>query len=71
MMMSKEPRPKPAGPLPSVLRIEAEHNPRHDELRKDIAKRLKRACSNLSEHEFSALVDKILKVQITGEKRAF
>ena len=60
----------PSRPVPAVAGItDLEHNPRHDAIRKDIAKRLAKSCSTLSEEAFAALVDKILKVQIAGERR--
>jgi hypothetical protein len=47
----------------------AEPNPRHEAIRKDIAHRLRQSCSHLSDEEFTALVEKMLKVQLAGERR--
>ena len=44
-------------------------NDRHEAIRKDIAGRLRKICSAMSEVEFAALVDKMLKVQLAGEGR--
>jgi hypothetical protein len=46
-----------------------EENPRHEALRQDISARLRNSCSHLSEEEFAALVEKMLKVQLKGERR--
>ena len=46
-----------------------DRNPRHEAIRKDITKRLRKSCSSLSEEEFTALVEKILKVQVDGERK--
>ena len=55
---------------PDVFRIiPPEFNDRHESIRKDIASRLRKSCSGLSEEGFAALVEKILKVQLRGEKR--
>lgn len=43
---------------------------RHEALRKDIAGRLRKGCSHLNDEEFATLVDKIVKVQLAGERRS-
>jgi hypothetical protein len=48
---------------------EPDPNPRHEALRKDIAARLRKSCSHLSDAQFEALVEKMLKVQLNGERR--
>ncbi len=42
---------------------------RTEKIRSDLAKRLKNACSYLSEEEFRVLLDKMTKVQLEGEGR--
>jgi hypothetical protein len=39
-------------------------------IRQDIAKRLRKVCSNLTDVEFAALVDRMIEVQLIGEGRA-
>jgi hypothetical protein len=43
---------------------------RHDMIRADIARRLRKACSYLGDEEFAALVDKIVEVQLKSERGA-
>jgi len=40
---------------------------RLEKARKDIARRLKRICSNLSEEDFQSLVEKMAKEQLRSE----
>lgn len=54
---------------PGVSLVKPEVNERHEKIRKDIATRLRRACSDMSEEDFAALVDKMLKVQLAAETR--
>jgi hypothetical protein len=42
---------------------------RRASVRADIAKRVKRACTHLSDEEFSRLVDEMTDRQIRGERR--
>jgi hypothetical protein len=42
---------------------------RCEAIRNDIATRLRRACSYMSDEEFAALVDKMVKTQFGGEGR--
>ena len=44
-------------------------NPRHEIIRKDIAARLRKSCTHLSDVEFEGLVERMLKVQLNGERR--
>lgn len=44
---------------------------RLEKLRTDIAARLGNACCELSAEDFALLVDKIARVQLRGERRAF
>jgi hypothetical protein len=61
---------RPHRPIPTVVKSnESEHNPRHEMIRKDLAHRLRKSCSDLSEEAFNALIDKILNVQLEGERR--
>jgi hypothetical protein len=48
--------------------IEQEDKTRFDHVRKTIAHRLKKACSHMDAHEFDALVDRITRVQLRGER---
>jgi hypothetical protein len=41
---------------------------RHAAIRRDVAQRLRKACVHLSDEEFDELVDKIVKVQLEGER---
>ena len=43
---------------------------RMEKVRAEIARRLKNACSHLSEEEFEVLVDRMTKVQLGGEGRS-
>jgi hypothetical protein len=43
---------------------------RHDAIRKDVANRLRKACSHLSEEDFAALVQQIVNVQLKSEGRS-
>jgi hypothetical protein len=49
--------------------IEREDKVRSDQVRSDVASRLKKACCHLQDAEFAALVDKITAVQLRGERR--
>jgi hypothetical protein len=40
---------------------------RTEKVRSDISARLRKACSHLSEEEFNALVEKMIRVQLGGE----
>ena len=42
---------------------------RTEKIRTDLAARLKKACSHLSEEEFKVLLDKMTRVQLEGEGR--
>ena len=44
--------------------LEGEEKARYEEVRKSLAKRLKKACAHLSPEEFDELVEKMTKVQI-------
>jgi hypothetical protein len=53
-------------PLGNVL--EQADKTRHEDIRRDIAQRLRKACSHLSDEDFAALVHKIVKVQLKSER---
>jgi hypothetical protein len=54
-----------SSPGPSVPgSIEEEDKIRKDNVRRDIANRLRKACSHLSEKEFAALVERMTRVQL-------
>jgi hypothetical protein len=42
---------------------------RYEAIRFDIATRLRRACSYMSDEEFAALVDKLVKAQFGSERK--
>ena len=42
---------------------------RAERIRLDIATRLRAICHNLTDEDFSALVEKMTKVQLRGERR--
>ena len=44
-------------------------NVRADKIRNDIATRLRPVCRNLSDEEFSALIEQMTQVQLRGERR--
>jgi hypothetical protein len=69
--MTKQHTPKggAARPLHDEV-LEQEYHIRHEDIRKDIAQRLRNACSHLSDEEFAALVQKIVKVQLKSEGRS-
>jgi hypothetical protein len=52
------------------LDVKQDDNPRYEMIRKDVAHRLRKACSHLSDEEFAALVDRIVKIQLAGEGRS-
>jgi hypothetical protein len=49
---------------------DAETNARHEMISVDVARRLRKACHYLSDAEFAELVDKIVKTQLSAERRA-
>ena len=54
---------------PNILGLhQAENTLRHEAIRVDVARRLRKACSHLSDEEFAALVDKIAGVQLRAER---
>jgi hypothetical protein len=55
-------------PLGNVF--EQDDNIRHESIRKDIANRLRKACSHLNDEDFAALVQEIVKVQLKSEGRS-
>ena len=57
------------GKFRPLTAVERKDSVRHEAIRADVAKRLRKACTHLNEKEFAALVDKIVKVQLKGEKR--
>ena len=62
MTMPPETLKTPAFQLDSNARIET--------VRSDIAARLEKSCHDLPETEFVALVDRMTRVQLVGERRA-
>jgi hypothetical protein len=62
------PRSRAAAERPTAK--ESETNSRREAIRRDIAHRLRRSCSHLSEDAFAALVDEIMRVQLAGEARS-
>ena len=57
---------------PETLKTPAfqqDSNARIETVRSDIAARLEKSCCNLPAAEFVALVDKMTRVQLTGERR--
>ena len=58
---------------PEILKTPAfqqDSNGRIEKVRSDIAARLEKCCGNLPAAEFVALVDKMTRVQLNGERRA-
>jgi hypothetical protein len=58
-------------PTPVVVSspyFESETKARNEKVRSGIAKRLKKACSYLTDAEFLVLVDKIANVQLAAER---
>ena len=49
--------------------VEEERDLRFHAIRDDISKRLRRACSHLSDEEFSVLVEQMTREQLRGEGR--
>jgi hypothetical protein len=45
-----------------------ERNARQEAIRADVSKRLRKACSHLSDEAFAKLVDKIVGVQLKAER---
>jgi hypothetical protein len=60
----------------AVLRYDAlshseeARNARHEMVRADIARRLRKACSHLGDDEFAALVEQMVDVQLKSEREA-
>ena len=50
--------------------VAREEKARAEGIRKSITKRLRKACSYMSEEDFNALVDKMTKMQMTGDRRS-
>ena len=50
--------------------FQQDSNARIEKVRSDIAERLEKSCGNLPAAEFAALVDKMTRVQLNGERRA-
>ena len=54
----------------SASDFEKHKNNRLESLKRDIAKRLLKACRDLTDEDFAALVEKIARVQLRGEARS-
>jgi len=65
-MMQEIPKLEPNASLLGLH--EAERSARQEAIRADVARRLRKACSHLSDEAFAALVDKIVGVQLKGER---
>jgi hypothetical protein len=73
-------RPVPTVPPERILKLvdlsqpiigpDERHNQRHEEIRRDVAKRLKKSCASLSEEDFAVLVERIVKVQLGHEGKS-
>lgn len=50
--------------------LEEERDIRAQTIRADISKRLRRACSYLSDDDFASLVEKMTREQLRGEGRS-
>ena len=50
--------------------LDLENTDRVEKIRSDIACRLRKACGHLSDEEFAVLVEKMMRVQLGGERRA-
>jgi hypothetical protein len=57
-------------PFDSGSAFEENKNNRLESLKRDIAIRLSKACRDLTEDDFAALVEKIARVQMRGEGRS-
>jgi hypothetical protein len=69
-MLATESENQPPRPTADVPTIPApQPTAREEMVRKDIALRLRNACSGLTEHDFAQLVERILQVQLTGERK--
>ena len=56
--------------VPSLPSDEPSPDVRAEKIRNDIAKRLRHICANLTDEEFSALIEQMTNVQLRGERRA-
>lgn len=56
--------------VPSLPSDESSPDVRAEKIRNDIAKRLRHICANLTDEEFSALIEQMTNVQLRGERRA-
>ena len=55
--------------VPSFPSDESSPDVRAEKIREDIAKRLRPICANLTDDDFSALVEKMTNVQLRSERR--
>ena len=60
--------PPPPGTIDLLDVVRQEDSRRHEAIRKDIATRLRPACSFMSDEEFAGLVAKMVKTQFRGER---
>ena len=61
--------PTPSNAVDLIDIVRREDNRRYEAIRIDIATRLRKACSYMSDEEFAALVDKMATTQFGGERR--
>ena len=59
----------PFNARPAVSFVGNHVNERHEAIRRDIWTRLRNICSTFSDEEFAALAERMLQVQLAGERR--
>ena len=67
--MTSEEKAKPPR-LDALSHSEEDRKLRGEAIRVDIARRLRKACSHLSDEEFATLIERMVKVQLGSERRA-
>jgi hypothetical protein len=67
--MTSEEKAKPPTRLDALSHSEEDRRLRGEAIRVDIARRLRKACSHLSDEEFATLIERMVNVQLGSERR--
>ena len=60
--------PTPITPTGLLDLVRQDERHRSEAIREDISNRLRRACNYMGDEEFAALVDKMVQIQVGGER---
>jgi hypothetical protein len=55
--------------VPALASDDTSRDDRAEKIRRDIAKRLRPVCLNLTDDDFFALIEQMTQVQLRGERR--